>query len=89
MRLSHLSHHRQAQRAEGFHLSPREAQVLGLIWEGLSLKEMAVEMGVSTSMAKSARNALFRKMGVHRQVMAVRRALQLGILREPDERGRP
>lgn len=62
-------------------LSPREAQLLGLIWQGLSIKVAAVEMRVSEKWARNLRTMLFSKLGVHRQVSAVRRGLELGILR--------
>ena len=45
-------------------LSPRQAEALALVGEGLSIQEIAGEMGISRSMAKQHLDKLRAKFGV-------------------------
>jgi two-component system, NarL family, response regulator LiaR len=61
-------------------LSKRELEVLQLMAQGLSNKEIAERLFVSLSTIKTHANNLFEKMGVERRTQAISRAKQLGII---------
>jgi LuxR family maltose regulon positive regulatory protein len=52
-------------------LTQREAEILGMIAEGLSTKEIAGRLSVSTSTVKTHRQNLFAKLGVTRRSQAI------------------
>ena len=58
------------------HLTPREEKVLGYVFEGLTNKEMAFQLGVSQSSVKAALQQLFDKMGVRTRGQLVRIAIE-------------
>ena len=62
-------------------LSSREMDVLRLVAEGLSNKEIAVELGVSPATVKTHLIHVFRKLDVNDRTAAVTVALDRGILR--------
>jgi DNA-binding NarL/FixJ family response regulator len=57
-------------------LSPREQKVLRCVFEGLSNKEMAHQLGVSQSSVKATLQHLFDKMGVRTRGQLVRIAIE-------------
>ena len=57
-------------------LTPREQQVLRCVFEGLTNKEMAYELGVSQSSVKATLQHLFDKMGVRTRGQLVRIAIE-------------
>lgn len=61
-------------------LSKRELEVLQLMAQGLSNKEIAERLFVSLSTIKTHANNLFEKMGVERRTQAISRAKHLGII---------
>lgn len=61
-------------------LTPREHDVLGLLAEGLSNKEIGVRLGVSEHTVKFHVNALLRKLGAQSRTEAVVRATRRGLL---------
>jgi DNA-binding NarL/FixJ family response regulator len=61
-------------------LSTRQAEVLRLVAEGLSLAEIAVRLDVAESTAKSHLDAVFSKLKVHDRASAVHTAHRMGIL---------
>lgn len=61
-------------------LTEREREVLQLIAEGLSTKEVATQIGVSTKTADSHRTSLMRKLGVHKASELVRIAIREGVI---------
>lgn len=65
-------------RMEG--LTPRERDVLALIGEGLSAREMATRLGVSPRTVEAYRSRLMAKLDVHRTAMLVRIAFEEGLL---------
>lgn len=57
-------------------LSPREREMLVLIVEGLTAKEMADSLNISIHTIDTHTRHLFRKLGVHSRAAAVARALR-------------
>lgn len=61
-------------------LSTRERQVLRLIAEGLSAKEIASELGISTKTVEAHRTSIMRKLGARKATELVRYALRHGLI---------
>jgi DNA-binding NarL/FixJ family response regulator len=61
-------------------LTPREQEVLALLAEGLSNKEIASRLDISDHTAKFHVNSILQKMGAQKRVEAVVRAARLGII---------
>ena len=62
-------------------LTPRQIQVLRLIAEGKSSKEIATELGMAFRTAVCHRYRIFQKLGVHETATAVRLAVRAGLIR--------
>jgi len=60
-------------------LTPREQKVLRSVFEGLTNKEMAYQIGVSQSSVKATLQQLFEKMGVRTRGQLVRIAIELSL----------
>ncbi|MGB2621822.1 MAG: response regulator transcription factor [Candidatus Acidiferrum sp.] len=61
-------------------LTPRERQVLQLIAEGKSTKDVASLLGISTKTAESHRTRLMQKLDIHETASLVRYAVRHGIV---------
>lgn len=61
-------------------LSPRERQVLELVWAGKMQSEIARELGISTKTVSTYLDRLFTKMDCRGSVQLVRAALAAGLL---------
>jgi LuxR family transcriptional regulator, maltose regulon positive regulatory protein len=61
-------------------LSPRETDILTLIAEGLSNKEIARSLDIGPETVKSHLKSVFAKLGVERRAQAVSRAQTLGLV---------
>ncbi len=61
-------------------LSPRETDILTLIAEGLSNKEIARSLHIGPETVKSHLKSVFSKLGVERRAQAVSRAQTLGLV---------
>ncbi len=71
----------QTHASENSHgLTKRQTQVLGLVAEGKSNKQIAYEMGVSEATVKLHINALLRTLGVTNRTQAVITAQKMGLL---------
>jgi two-component system response regulator NreC len=62
-------------------LTPRERQVLQLIAEGKSTKDVASLLGISVKTAESHRTRLMQKLDIHETASLVRYAVRRGIVR--------
>ena len=61
-------------------LTPRELEILGLIAEGLSNREIAERLFVSENTIKTHSSRVFEKLSVNRRVQAVQRGKELGLI---------
>jgi len=61
-------------------LTSRQREVIQLIAEGMSTKEIAVELGISVKTAQTHRANLMEKVGVHKASGLVRYAIREGIV---------
>jgi DNA-binding NarL/FixJ family response regulator len=61
-------------------LTPRESEVMTLLAEGLSNKEIAVKLEISEHTAKFHVNSILQKMGAQKRVEAVVRAAKMGLI---------
>jgi DNA-binding NarL/FixJ family response regulator len=61
-------------------LTPREHEILGLIAEGLSNREIGERLFVSENTVKTHSSRLFDKMGVNRRTQAVQKGKEFGLI---------
>jgi len=61
-------------------LSPREREVLQLIAEGKSTKEVAAILGISVKTAESHRTRIMEKLDIHETATLVRYAIRQGVI---------
>jgi DNA-binding CsgD family transcriptional regulator len=64
----------------GTHLTLRERQVLQLIAEGKSTRDIAAVLGISVKTAESHRTRLMQKLDIHETASLVRYAVRHGIV---------
>ncbi len=69
-----------AGRLPGERLTPRERQVLQLVAEGKTTKEIAATLGVSVKTIESHRTRVMRKPGMHTAAGLVRYAIREGLV---------
>ena len=62
-------------------LSPRERQVLQLVAEGKTTKEVATLLGISVKTASTHRSRLMEKLDIHETAGLVRYAIRSGLIR--------
>jgi DNA-binding CsgD family transcriptional regulator len=67
-------------KADELTLTPREIEVLGLMAEGLSNKEMAERLFVSENTIKTHCSRVFDKLGVSRRTQAVQAGKRLNLI---------
>jgi DNA-binding NarL/FixJ family response regulator len=61
-------------------LSPREREVLQLVAEGKTTKEVAAVLGISFKTAESHRTRIMAKLGIHETAGLVRYAIRAGLI---------
>lgn len=61
-------------------LSEREIEIVGLISEGLSNREISRELNLSVETIKWYNKQIYEKLGVSRRLQAVRKAEEMGLL---------
>jgi DNA-binding NarL/FixJ family response regulator len=62
-------------------LSKREQEVLRLVAQGRSTKQVALQLGISVKTAECYRTSLYRKLGVHDVVRLTHCAIRLGAIK--------
>jgi DNA-binding NarL/FixJ family response regulator len=67
----------------GPRLAPREQQILLLLADGKSVKQIAAELGVTPKTVEHQKGSLYRRIGVTTQAEAVARGIALGLVRAP------
>jgi len=70
----------EKRRLEPDPLSPREHQVLQLVAEGRTTKEVASNLGISVKTAESHRSRIMEKLEIHETAGLVRYAIRQGII---------
>ncbi|MBK1793193.1 hypothetical protein JHL21_01610 [Devosia sp. WQ 349] len=65
---------------QNYALSPRESEIITLVAEGLSAKEIASQLGISEGTVKSHRKKIHDKLGVSTRSQAISRARELLII---------
>jgi DNA-binding CsgD family transcriptional regulator len=68
------------ERIRELHLTKRELEILGLIADGLSNREISEKLFVSENTVKTHSSRVFEKLGARRRTQAVQRGKELGIL---------
>ena len=68
-------------KAKELGLTPREHEILGLIAEGLSNREIGERLFVSENTVKTHSSRLFDKLGVSRRTQAVQKGRDLRLIR--------
>lgn len=61
-------------------LTPRQREVLKLISDGMTMKEIAVELSISTRTAESHKYEMMEALGVETTAELIRYALRLGLI---------
>lgn len=61
-------------------LTNREQQVVELLCDGLSEKQIADHLGVSKKTVSSFKRDIFKKAGVHKDTAMVRWAIRMGLV---------
>lgn len=71
---------RDQARVESLGITPRELEILGLIAEGLSNREIAQRAFVSENTVKTHSSRLFDKLGARRRTQAVQLGKELRLI---------
>jgi DNA-binding CsgD family transcriptional regulator len=69
-----------ADKLKELAITQREHEILGLIAEGLSNREIAERLFVSENTVKTHSSRIFDKLGVSRRTQAVQRAKEFGLI---------
>ena len=77
-----LSRQRGPGGPGAFTLTAAELRLLPLLTTHLSIREIAAELFVSPSTAKTQAVSIYRKLGASKRTQAVTRARELGLLDE-------
>lgn len=76
-----LDAYRSERHARSEPLTPRERQVLQLVAEGKTTKEVASLLGISVKTADTHRSRLMNKLDIHETAGLVRYAIRSGLIR--------
>lgn len=70
----------QVENLREFGITEREHQVLGLIAQGLSNREIGEKLFVAENTVKTHSSRLFEKIGVNRRTQAIQKGKELGLI---------
>jgi len=62
-------------------LTPREQQILDLIWKGLSNREMAQQLAISVKTVEAHRASIMTKLRVTNTAQTIQVAINLGLIK--------
>lgn len=68
------------EKLKDLEITPREHEILGLIAQGLSNREIGEKLFVSENTVKTHSSRLFEKMSVNRRVQAIQKGKELGLI---------
>src|SRR5690349_8818900 len=68
------------RKRDDFGITPRELEILGLIAEGMSNREIAEKLFVSENTVKTHSSRVFDKLGAKRRTQAVQLGKEFGLL---------
>lgn len=77
---------RRRMTPSGPQLSPREKEVLGLLADGLAVAQIARQLYISESTAKTHISKLYEKLGAGNRAQALMTAMRLGLITAHDDR---
>jgi DNA-binding NarL/FixJ family response regulator len=84
LRLSALASARRAgERASNAKLTPRETEILGLVADGLTNKQIAAQLHVEEQTVKNHIHNILDRLNLRRRNQAVQYAWEAGMLRKP------
>ena len=63
------------------HLTHRELEILQLAWDGLDTAQISKLLLISAKTVEYHRSEMYKKIGAHNLVTALRKALQHGLLK--------
>jgi DNA-binding NarL/FixJ family response regulator len=66
-----FTHTYAARRAAGWHLTPRQQEILSAVASGLGDKQIALALGVSVHTVRSHLDRVFQAHGLHNRSSAV------------------
>jgi DNA-binding NarL/FixJ family response regulator len=69
-------------------LSPRQGEVLRMIANGLSSKEIATRLGIAESTVKTHRKTIMERLEIHDKVGLTRYAIRVGLIRPHEKNPR-
>jgi len=78
---SNRSHSGKIKSRTIFHPTPREREVLRLVWGGLSNREIADRLGISSRTIEAHRASLMKKLRVANTAQLVRIAIEQGLIK--------
>jgi DNA-binding NarL/FixJ family response regulator len=73
---------RRRLQPSGPRMSPREADVLGRLAQGLSVAQIAAELYISESTTKTHISKIYEKLGATNRAQALMSALRLGLIKQ-------
>src|SRR5258705_3372082 len=71
---------RQVDQAQKVSLTPRQREVLQLVIEGCTMKEVATRLGISTRTAESHKYEMMEALGVETTADLIQYALKMGLI---------
>jgi DNA-binding NarL/FixJ family response regulator len=69
-----------ASRPQRISITPRQREVLELIGRGLTMKEIAAELNISTRTAESHKYEMMESLGVETTAELIRFSLRVGLI---------